>query len=131
MQGFILGEQRVGLADIDDAIGADRDHDGEGGLIGGVLGTVTNDLVSDTTYSMITDVQISERLPKGEKAQSTTIATMQQGSGTQSVTRLSKKSGWMQYRTRIVSTADKVNLKFTQAKPVLERQLAHSIASIF
>lgn len=102
-----------------------------GGLIGGIVGSVTNDLVTDTTYSMITDVQISERLAKGVKAQSSTLSHMQQGLSTQTVTRLSAKSNWMKYRTRIVSTADKVNLKFAYAKPVLERQLAHAIASIF
>lgn len=102
-----------------------------GGLVGGIVGTVANDLVTDTTYSMITDVQISERLAKGVKARSSTLSHMQQGSSTKTVTRLSTKSNWMKYRTRILSTADKVNLKFATAKPALERQLAHAIASIF
>jgi len=101
-----------------------------GGLVGGVLGSLANDLVSDTTYSMITDVQISERVPKGDKAQSTMLSTMQQGSRTEQVTRLSHPSDWMQYRTRIVSTADKVNLTFANAKPKLEHQLARSISNI-
>ncbi|KAB3425663.1 complement resistance protein TraT, partial [Escherichia coli] len=34
------------------------------------------------------------------------------------------------YQTRIVSSANKVNLKFEEAKPVLEDQLAKSIANI-
>ncbi|WP_394814652.1 complement resistance protein TraT [Streptomyces chisholmiae] len=34
------------------------------------------------------------------------------------------------YQTRIVSNANKVNLKFEEAKPVLEQQLAKSISNI-
>nr|CBA73471.1 conjugal transfer surface exclusion protein TraS [Arsenophonus nasoniae] len=34
------------------------------------------------------------------------------------------------YQTRIVSNANKVNLKFEEAKPELENQLAKSIANI-
>ncbi|MCD5393403.1 complement resistance protein TraT (plasmid) [Escherichia coli] len=34
------------------------------------------------------------------------------------------------YQTRVVSNANKVNLKFEEAKPVLEDQLAKSIANI-
>lgn len=34
------------------------------------------------------------------------------------------------YQTRIVSSANKANLKFDEAKPVLEEQLAKSIAGI-
>ncbi|WP_019250688.1 complement resistance protein TraT, partial [Yersinia pestis] len=35
-----------------------------------------------------------------------------------------------QYQTRVVSSANKVNLKFEEARPVLEDQLAKSIANI-
>ncbi|EOX3822253.1 MULTISPECIES: complement resistance protein TraT [Enterobacter] len=34
------------------------------------------------------------------------------------------------YQTRVVSNANKVNLKFEEAKPVLEAQLAKSVANI-
>ncbi len=102
-----------------------------GGLIGGVFGAVTNDLITDTTYTMITDIQISERLPKGVYAQSVTTAAMQQGMGSSQVTRLSGSSSWMQYRVRVVSTADKVNLKFKEAQVALEKQLAHAVANVF
>nr|MDQ6121389.1 complement resistance protein TraT [Klebsiella pneumoniae subsp. pneumoniae] len=34
------------------------------------------------------------------------------------------------YQTRVVSNANKVNLKFPEAQPVLEDQLAKSIANI-
>lgn len=102
-----------------------------GGLVGGIVGTVTDNMVSDVTYTMITDVQISERLPKGTRARSTTTSAMEQGTDTQQVTRVSGNTSWMKYRTRIVSTADKVNLKFASAKEALTQQLSNSIANIF
>ena len=102
-----------------------------GGIIGGVVGTVTNDLVTDTTYTMITDIQISERLAKGAHARSMTTSAMEQGTGTQQVTHLSGKAQWMRYRTRVVSTADKVDLKFQTAETLLKKQLVSSIANIF
>lgn len=42
----------------------------------------------------------------------------------------SEQSNRLKYQTRVVSNADKVNLKFETAKPVLEAQLAKSIAGI-
>ena len=44
--------------------------------------------------------------------------------------KLSSKSHWMVYRTRVVSTAEKVNLKFADARPVLVSQVSHSVANI-
>ncbi|EFC0335800.1 hypothetical protein CXX95_004693, partial [Escherichia coli] len=49
---------------------------------------------------------------------------------------LSRKTGAVQtgnqhkYQTRVVSSANQVNLKFEEAKPHLEDQLAKSIANI-
>ena len=36
----------------------------------------------------------------------------------------------LKYQTRVVSNANKVNLKFPEAQPVREGQLAQSIANI-
>ena len=102
-----------------------------GALIGGLVDTVANHLVKDNQFSVITDVQISERLAKGQVAKSQTTADITQGSSTQSLTRLTQVVHWMKYRTRVLSTADKVNLDFNEAAPLLRAQLAQSIAGIF
>jgi len=101
------------------------------GLIGGIASNLADNLVKDNSYAMVTDLQISEKLPKGQVAQSTTTANMAQGSSTSQVMKMQSDSNWMQYRTRIVSSADKVNLKFETAEPILTTQLANSIAGIF
>ena len=102
-----------------------------GGIVGGLVGSVANDMVSNTTYTMITDIQISEKLPKGAHARSTTTAAMEQGTATQQVTRISGKTSWLKYRTRIVSTANRVNLSFASARAALMQQLSTSIANVF
>jgi hypothetical protein len=50
-----------------------------------------------------------------------TSTTSQQISGT---------SHWLYYRTRIVSTANKVSLDFKEALPPLQGQLVHSLSGI-
>ena len=102
-----------------------------GGLIGGLVSTVANHAVKDNTYTAITDIQVSERLAHGQRARHSVVSHSRQGTSTKEVTTTTGSSKWMRYHTRIVSTADQVNLKFAEARPELERQLAKSIAGIF
>lgn len=125
LSGVALG---VGVAA---ATGGDGQSMIAGGVLGGVGATVVDSLVTDTTYTLITDVQISLKLPKGENATTSTTSATQSGSATQTVIHVSGQSHSMQYRTRIMSVADKVNLSFDTAKPALLNELASSIANIF
>lgn len=74
-----------------------------GGLSGGVIGLAADALVKDVSYTMVTDVQITEHQAKKQK----------------------------RYRTRIISSANQVNLKFDSAKPFLEKGLVKAISGIF
>ena len=102
-----------------------------GGLIGGVVDTVANAAVKDVTYTAITDLQLSERAGKGMKIQETDESTLQQGTSSISRQTSSSQAGWMRYQTRILSTAEKVNLDFNDALPLLKNGLANSIAGMF
>lgn len=113
------------------ATGGNDDEVIGGAVIGGVGNTVADSLVSDNAYTLITDVLITEKLPKGEQAKTTTTAATQSGSATQTVTQVTGGSNSMQYRTRIVSIADQVNLGMEKAKSALTGELARSIANIF
>lgn len=77
-----------------------------GGLVGAVAGTVADNLVTDVNFSGVVDVKITEKRPAAKGAHKV-------------------------YKTRIATTADKVNLAFKQAEPKLETGLAHSISGIF
>lgn len=102
------------------------------GLAGAALGFIGDALVKDVYYVMVTDLQIRERPLDGEVVTQTQQASLAQGSSTKIKQDIKGgKVKWKTYRTRIVSTANKVNLDFKEAKPVLESALAHSISGVF
>tara|TARA_R110001583_G_scaffold171331_1_gene324879 strand:+ start:274 stop:1008 length:735 start_codon:yes stop_codon:yes gene_type:complete len=102
-----------------------------GGLIGAAVGVVGNALVKDVYYSMVTDIKISERTKTGVVVSSAETSTVSQGNSgtiTQTTNETSDKKSWT---TRIISTANKVNLEFEEAQPKLIEGLSQSIAGIF
>jgi len=101
------------------------------GLLGAAVGTIANAAVKDVTYTMITDLQISERAAQGVVVNQQTDTNMAQGTATQVSQQSKSVSQWKRYRTRIVSTAEQVNLDFKDAIPELEHGLTRSISGIF
>lgn len=65
---------------------------------------LADEMVTNKTYSIITDVQVSVRNPD---------------------------KSWKKQKTRIASMANQVNLKFEDAKPVIIAQQAKEVAGIF
>ncbi|CZP45668.1 complement resistance protein TraT [Legionella pneumophila] len=102
-----------------------------GGLAGGVIGLAADSLVKDVNYTMITDVQISERVGKGVKVNEQFQSHLKNGSSTVTSQTSSRDSQYQRYRTRVVSNANKVNLKFQDARPALEQGLVKVISGIF
>ncbi|EBJ2068815.1 complement resistance protein TraT [Salmonella enterica] len=98
------------------------------GLAAGLAGMAADAMVEDINYTMITDVQIAERT-KTTVITDNLTALRQETSGAKIQTS-SESGNQNKYQTRVVSNANKVNLKFEEAKPVLEEQLAKSIANI-
>jgi len=79
----------------------------------------------------VTDVQISERAGRGIKVREHFNASLQNGSASNTNQSYSKQGDYQRYRTRVVSNADKVNLKFETARPMLEQGLVKALAGIF
>lgn len=103
-----------------------------GGLLGAAAGVVGDALVKDTVYTMVTDVQVRERPNKGETVTQTQKASAEQGASTRLQQSVSgAASEWKIYRTRIVSTANKSNLSFEEAKDPLVQGLIRSLSGIF
>lgn len=98
------------------------------GLAAGLVGMAADAMVEDVNYTMVSDLQISERT----KATVTTdnVAALRQGNSGVKIQTSSEEGNRHKYQTRVVSNANKVNLKFEEAKPVLEAQLAKSVAGI-
>lgn len=72
------------------------------------------------------------RIAERTKATVTTdnVAALRQGTSGAKIQTSTETGNQHKYQTRVVSNANKVNLKFEEAKPVLEDQLAKSIANI-
>ena len=102
-----------------------------GGIGGGLVGLAADSLVKDVNYTMITDVQISEKAGKGIKINEQFQSHLKNGTNAVTSQTSSRESQYQRYRTRIVSNADKVNLKFADARPALEQGLVKTITGIF
>lgn len=101
------------------------------GLLGDTASLVADSVVKDVYFSAVTDVQIKERLGKGIKADQTSMHFNQNGTSGHTVSYLNEKSDWKISQTRILSSANKVNLQFETAAPELKKALVQSIASVF
>lgn len=102
-----------------------------GGLFGAGLAVVGDAMVDDTFYQMVTDLQIRERPLAGEKITQKLSTDASQGSSTRLKQEVSGgQVQWKTYRTRIVSTANQVNLDFEDAQAALEDGLVRSIGGI-
>lgn len=102
-----------------------------GMLVGGVADVVAGSMVKDVYYSIVTDVQIKERLAAGKTATLNSQHANQQGtSGYENVT-YSDQVDMKTYQTRIVSTANKMNLEFAEAAPALRTGLTRALSGLF
>lgn len=98
------------------------------GLATGLVGMAADAMVEDINYTMVTDILISEKT--AANVQTDNIAALKQGTSGYKVQTSTQTGNQHKYQTRVVSSANKVNLKFEEAKPVLEEQLAKSVANI-
>lgn len=110
---------------------------GTGSVIGGIgagvgvaaISWVADSAIKNVTYSVITDVQISVKTDGlvSNKQQS----NLKQGTSTVQTQTYNSNSNWLRYQTRVGTVAQKVNLEFSDAKPVIVKQLSKEISNIF
>ena len=111
--GGVLGAQRSGGAYT--ALGW--------GLAGAAIGTLADALVDDIAYAMVTDIL--------RAVQTSTRNSVKQGNSGSMTSTSSASSNMEKYSTRVLSTANQVNLNFNSAIPLLEDELGKVIAGIF
>ena len=117
--GGVLGAQRSGGAYT--ALGW--------GLAGAAIGTLADALVSDTAYAMVTDILITEKT--GRNVQTSTRNSVKQGNSGSMTSTSTASSNMEKYSTRVLSTANQVNLNFNSAIPILEDELGKVVGGIF
>lgn len=116
-------------------VGAEKGHTGTsmvgGGLVGALGTSAANAFVQDVTYMLVTDVQIKEKTANGVIVRKDTkISAKVSDAGTSTQT-ASEASNRMEYRTRIVTSANKVNLDLNEAQDVMFKKTAYAMASFF
>ena len=102
-----------------------------GGLAGGVFDTIAGALVKDVTYMLVCDVQIREKAGKGVYVRKDTAITNKVSDAGTSKQRVSEVSKYKEYRTRIVTTANKANLKLPEAQDLMFKKTAYAISGFF
>lgn len=102
-----------------------------GALAGAAIEGVSGAFVQDVTYSIVTDVQVSERVAGGVVVTQSDTANLKQGTSAARTQSSSRTTDLEHYRTRIISSANKVNLDWPEASPQLVAGLSRSIAGIF
>ena len=102
-----------------------------GAIVGGLVETVVNAAVQDVFFVAITDVQLSQKARAGVTGQRDLEVDANQGIGGSETTTFSEVTNEKRYRTRVMSTANKVNLKYEEAAPELNAGLARVLAGLF
>jgi hypothetical protein len=98
------------------------------GIAGAALGMVADSLIKDINYAMVADIQVGERT--NHVVHNQTKASLQNGLATSTTQSANDDSHFQYYRTRVVSNVNKMNLKYAEAKPVLEAGLARVVGGI-
>lgn len=117
------------------AIGGAARGDWQGAVAGGVVGAgvdmISGALVKDVTYMLVCDVQIKERTKDGTVVKRTTdISTKVSDDGFTSQ-QVDEASNMKEYRTRIVTTANKANLKLEEAAALIYSKTAAAMSGFF
>ncbi|HQX85078.1 MAG: TraT complement resistance protein precursor [Pseudomonadota bacterium] len=122
----------MGMAALAYAAGHRNDQGLVGaGFLGAVGNTIANAMVKDVYFSIVTDIQIKERAGNGTRVNIDARHTLAQGTSGASQSSFNETSDWKTYQTRVISTANKVNLEFDEAVPELRTGLVRSLAGIF
>jgi len=102
-----------------------------GALLGAAIASAADAFVQDVTYSVVADLQVSERVTTGSVVARSESRENPQGSSGQVVETSSDTADWKRYRTRVVAQANKVNLEWPEAAPQMVAGMTSSIGGIF
>lgn len=134
-KGYLGGSVAAGAAIGAVTSGRGYHNRTQGAAVGGaVLGAaefISGALVKDVTYMLVADIQIKEKTRNGavvRKDSQIDTKVSDAGSARQTVSEVSYRK---EYRTRIVTTANKANLKLEQARDPMFQKTAYALAGFF
>lgn len=105
------------------------------GLAAGAVGFVADSLIEDTYYSFVMDVQLRERPLEGDSISnsvdnSTNKSTQVSRSQSSSTVERGKNYNWIVHDSRIVSTANQINLELEEAMPLVTTKTVLSLTNM-
>jgi len=112
-------------------VGSRRGNAAEGAVLGAIGSTIANAFVQDVTYMLVADVQIKEKTRKGVYVRKDTKINTKVSDSGGSTQRVSEVSNRKEYRTRIVTTANQVNLDIIEAEPLMFKKTAYAMSGFF
>lgn len=132
-QGYSSDRGAGGVAGA--VVGADQTGTATGAVAGGILGslatTAANAFVQDVTYMLVADIKITEKTRKGVIVRKDTQISNQVSDSGTSTQRVSEATNRKEYKTRIVTTANKANLKLETAQPLMFEKTAYAMRGFF
>lgn len=126
MGGAVVGGAVAGAAMTNSVKGA-----AAGGLLAGGTEFVSGALVKDVTYMLVCDIQIKEKAAAGVIVRKDTKIDTKVSDAGSSQQRVSEATNKKEYRTRIVTTANKANLKLEDAQDLMFQKTAYAMAGFF
>ena len=99
-----------------------------GALVGGILGAMFDANTQDINYTMVADVQLSIR--QEDDVSYSGKVTLQQGTSGSEVADYERKVPWIKHRTRLVTTANKVNLELEEAAPAIQSDMINVLSGM-
>lgn len=134
-QGYVGGGETMAGAAAGAVIGSRSGNTWTGGVVGGLAATgvslVANSLVKDVTYMLVADISIRERVAQGVYVRKDTQIDARVSDAGSSQQRVSEVSNRKDYRTRIVTTANKANLELPEAQNPMFQKTAYAMAGFF
>ena len=123
--GAVVGGVAGGVT-TDSAVGT-----AAGAVVGALATTIANAAVQDVMFVAITDIQLSQKTAEGVTGQRDTQVDSSQGIGGSEQQTFSEITNEKRFRTRVMSTANKVNLKYEEAAPELTAGLTRVLSGLF
>lgn len=130
-------EGALALGGIAAATGGDGGNIASLGLAGAAVGFLADTLIDDVYYTFILDVQLREKPLNGDSIANSTKNQSAKGLSTSNSATLSQNSSsvtrgdnfnWIVYETRIVTTANQMNLDIKEAIPEVQNKTASTLA---
>ncbi len=116
------------------AVGASGGHSDAAlgaGLAVGAASFIADAMVKDVTFMLVVDVQIKEKANEGVIVRKDTRVDTKVSDAGGTTQTVSEATDRKEYRTRIVTTANQVNLKIEECKDKMFTKTAYAMAGFF